>query len=403
MKKGIRAGTVFFLIVATACVSAISMYYYLSMIVNDLGKNQQMYIKLDRVNEIVSQNYINKIDPIDGYSRLSDSLVSGYIDGLGDPYSYYLDEKNYQTGVGASDGAANDIGIRASYDKTRQGIKVDFVKRGGPAEASGIHRGDVIIAVDGTYVSSAGYRRSLQKLSGKKDTSVELTVARADTSEVVTYLVSRTEYTSHTVDSSVISGGIGYIAINEFDKNTSADFSVAVSELQANDVAGLVLDLRNTCAGELEYLLSVLDQIMPAKTMVAVKEKSSDKETVYYSDEKHIELPIVVIQNQETAGVAEVFSAALRDTEQAIVVGTVSKGLGVGQRDFPLSDGTSVRLSCYEYITPSGERFNSVGIEPNFVSTLPADKLANFDSLTDEEDDQMQFAIQKLKETAGIQ
>ena len=96
MKKGVRAGTVFFLIVATACVSAIATYYYLSMIVNDLGKNQQMYIKLDRVNEIVSQNYINRIDPVNGYTRLSDSLISGYIDGLADPYSYYLDEKNYQ-------------------------------------------------------------------------------------------------------------------------------------------------------------------------------------------------------------------------------------------------------------------------------------------------------------------
>lgn len=403
MKKGIRAGTVFFLIVATACVSAIATYYYLSMIVNDLGKNQQMYIKLDRVNEIVSQNYINKIDPVEGYTKLSDSLISGYIDGLGDPYSYYLDEKNYQAGVGSVDGAANDIGIRSSYDKIRQGIRVDFVKNGSPAKAAGLKNGDVIIAVDGNYVSSEGFRKSVQKLSGKKDTSVELSVIRGDSAEVVTYLVTRSDYSSKTVEHSVVSGGVGYIAINEFDKNTPADFSVAVSELQTNGASGLVIDLRNTCAGDFEYLISVLDQIMPSGIIASVKEKNASEATVYFSDDKHIELPIVVIQNENTAGLAEVFSAALRDTEQATVVGTVSKGVGIGQKDFPLSDGTSVRLSSYEYIAPSGERFNSVGIEPNFTSTLPQDKADRFESLSDEEDDQLQFAIQKLKEIAGIQ
>ncbi len=404
MKKGVRAGTVFFLIVATACVSAIATYYYLSMIVNDLGKNQQMYIKLDRVNEIVSQNYINRIDPVNGYTRLSDSLISGYIDGLADPYSYYLDEKNYQAGVGSLDGSSNDIGVRTSYDKTRQGIRVDFVKKGSPAEAAGIKNGDVIIAVDGNYVSAEGFRKSVQKLLGKKDSSVELTIIRRDTNETVTYLVIRSEYASRTVESSLVSSGVGYIAINEFDKNTSNDFSVACSELQANGASGLIIDLRNTCAGDLEYLVNVADQVLPAaQVIVSVKEKSASKDTVYYSDEKHIEVPIVVIQNEETAGLAEVFSAALRDTGRATIVGTVSKGIGIGQRDFPLSDGTSIRLSCYEYITPSGEHFHSVGIEPNFVSVLDPEKMARFDTLSDEEDDQLQFAVQKLKEIAGIE
>jgi carboxyl-terminal processing protease len=112
---------------------------------------------------------------------------------------------------------------------------------------------------------------------------------------------------------------------------------------------------------------------------------------------------MVVIQNGKTAGVAEVFSAALRDTEVARIVGTVSMGMGVGQRDIPLSDGTAIRLSTYEYVTPAGERFNKTGIEPTITSNLDSEKEARFFELTDEEDDELQTALNQLKEMMGMQ
>ena len=140
---------------------------------------------------------------------------------------------------------------------------------------------------------------------------------------------------------------------------------------------------------------------MPAGIMVSVREKSTDDLTPYFSDDKNILLPIVVIQNEETKGLAEVFSAALRDTETAVIVGSTTGGVGVGQRDIPLSDGTAIRLSTYEYVTPSGERFNGVGIAPNYVVSLSSEQMNRFDELTDEEDDQLQVAISQIKNLMG--
>jgi len=401
MKKGVRYGTVFFLIVATAFVTAIGTYYYLNNKINDLSKNQQMYQKLDTVNQVITRNYINTIDPLDGYDNILDGIVGGYIDGLGDPYSYYLNEKNYKTST-VIDGSYIDIGVRYSYDSGTGGIRVDFCKAGSPAALAGLKNEDVIIAIDNVYVTEDGYKKSAQRLYGEEGSEVELSVVRAGEANILTFTVARTSFVPQTIEYRLVGNGIGYIQINEFDRTTLTDFTVAYDDLIANGAKALIFDVRFTFAGELDYAVEVLDRIMPASIIVAVRDKSGDVE-YKFSDDKHVSLPMVVIQNGSTSGVAEVFSAALRDTECARIVGERSLGNGVGQRDIPLSDGTAIRLSTYEYITPSGERFNGVGIEPNFISYLDSDKTSRFDQLTDEEDDQLQEAIEKIKELMGMQ
>ncbi len=401
MKKGVRYGTVFFLVVATAFVTEIGTYYYLNNKINDLSKNQQMYQKLDTVNQVITRNYINTIDPLDGYNNILDGIVGGYIDGLGDPYSYYLNEKNYKTST-VIDGSYIDIGIRYSYDSSTGGIRVDFCKSGSPAEQAGLKNEDIIIAIDNVYVTEDGYKKSAQRLYGEEGSTVALSIVRAGESNILTYDVTRTVFVPQTVEYRLVGNGIGYIQINEFDRTTLTDFTVAYDDLVAYGAKALILDVRFTFAGELDYAVEVLDRILPASIIVAVRDNSGEIE-YKFSDDKHISLPMVVIQNASTSGIAEVFSAALRDTESARIVGEQSAGNGVGQRDIPLSDGTAIRLSTYEYITPSGKRFNGVGIEPNFISYLGSDKASRFEELTDEEDDQLQVAIEKIKELMGMQ
>lgn len=401
-KKGVRFGTVFFLVVAAAFLSAVGTYYYLSNKVSDLSKNQQMYQKLDTVNQVITRNYINPIDALNGYDNILDGIVSGYIDGLGDPYSYYLNEKNYKTSA-AIDGSFLDIGIRYSYDSGTGGIRVDYCKKGSPADQAGLKNGDVLIAIDDVYVTAVGYKKAVQSLYGAEGTEVSLSVVREGEASILILPVTRSSFVARTVDYRLVGNGIGYIFINEFDRTTLTDFTVAYEDLTAKGAKAFIFDVRFTFAGDLEYTVNVLDKIMPAGIVVSVKEKSSSDSQLYFSDDKHIEAPMVVLQNAQTSGVAEVFSAALRDTECARIVGEQSAGNGVGQRDIPLSDGTAIRLSTYEYVTPSGERFNGVGIEPNYTCYLDRDKAERFETLTDEEDDQLQLAVEKVKEMMGMQ
>ncbi len=401
MKKGVRFGTVFFLVVATAFVTAIGTYYYINNKVNDLSKNQQMYQKLDTVNQVITRNYINTIDPVDGYENIVDGIIGGYIEGLGDPYSYYLDEKNYRTSA-VIDGSHIDIGIRYSYDYGTGGIKVDFCKNGSPADLAGVLNNDIIIAINNVYVTEEGYNKSVQRLYGEEGSTVELSLVREGEANILNVEVTRTSFVPQTIEYRLVGNGIGYIKINEFDRTTLADFSVAYEDLVAKGAKSLIFDVRFTFAGDLQYAVDVLDKILPASIILAVRDKSSGEPTYEFSDDKHISMPMIVIQNSYTAGVAEVFAASLRDNGYARIVGEQSKGIGVGQRDIPLSDGTAIRLSTYEYITPSGERFNGVGIEPNYISYLDSDKAARFEELTDEEDDQLQVAIERINEMMGM-
>ena len=212
-KKGVRLGTLFFLIVATAFVSAVVTYYYLSAVIDDLGRNQQLYTKLNNVNKMISSSYIGTIDPLDGYDAIVDGAVAGYINGLGDPYSYYLDEKNYTLSYLSEDSV--DIGVKTDYDYNSKGIRVTFIKNGSPAQNSELQVGDVIVAIDGTTVDERGYRSSVQRLSGAVDSETVLSVYRATTDENLSITVRRTAYTPNTISYKLIENDIGYILIDE--------------------------------------------------------------------------------------------------------------------------------------------------------------------------------------------
>ena len=271
------------------------------------------------------------------------------------------------------------------------------------AEIAGLEKGDIILSIDGTNVTEDGYRRAVAKLTGNAGSTVSLSVLKSSTSEIVDLEITRMEYVPQTVSYRIIENGIGYIYINEFDKTTLSSFNAAVDKLTETGAKGIVIDVRNNSVGDFASVVEVLDRIMPSGIIVSVREQSSDTPTRYFSDDTNLMLPITVLQNGETSGVAEVFTSALRDTEKAVVIGTTSKGMGVGQRDIALSDGTAIRLSVYEYVTPAGERFHGVGIAPNVIVQLEEDKEALLPNLPEEDDVQLQMAVDKLKSMLGIQ
>ncbi len=401
-KKGVRLGTLFFLIVATAFVSCVGTYYYVSNTVNNLSHNQQMYQKLDILNQIVSNYYVLSVDIANGYDDIIDGISSGYVNGLGDEYSYYLNEKNYRTASVTSDSASVDIGIVPSYDKETGGIEVDFVRVGSSAKLAGMKKGDIILSVGGVNVTEDGYRRSVQRLSGQENSTVTLTVLRSGEPDIITVDIVRRRFQPQTVEYRLVQNNIGYIFINEFGDTTLEDFNAAYSDLSSKGAKGFVIDVRFNSSGKLDAAVGVVDVIKPAGTIVTVRAKDSSNTKSYFSDVKSITAPIVVIQNEHTNGVAEVFSAALQDMDTVTIVGTTTAGNGLAQTDISLSDGTAVRLSTAEYVTPSGVRFNGTGIVPDFRVNLDSSKADRFDELTDEEDDQLQSAVSQLKEMMGL-
>lgn len=399
-KKGVRYGTVFFIVVATAILTAIATYFYVSRMVENLGRDLQIYSKLNKVNDLVNESFILDVDAVSGADRIADGIVEGYINGLGDPYSYYLNEKNFRVSASASASNTKDVGIRAAFDKQTGCIRVDFVRKNSPAEEAGVERGDLITSVDGKSVTSLGYNNAVSLLSGTEGEDVLLTYTREGVTLPTTVPVAYEEYTVQTVEYRLLESGVGYMFINEFAPTTVSEFSAALESLRDTGSRGLILDVRFNAGGDFDSMLAVLDKIMAAGIMCSVKDANGEE--FYTSDEAHIsDQKIIVLQNSVTSDVAEIFVAALRDSDSAILVGTKTLGKGVGQTEIGLSDRSAIYISTKAYVTPNGDEFNGVGIGPDEPVELPEEKMKIFRSLAPEDDDQLQKALELMRSLIG--
>lgn len=397
--KGVRYGTVFFLLVTVIILTAVATYFYVSGKVDNLSRNQQLYNKLNKVDELVDKNYVLPIDPVTGNDDILDGIIEGYLAGLGDEFSYYLDETDYRLSSNITEAEGFGIGIRTGYDKKTGTVLVDYVQSNSPAQDSGIRKGDLILSINGNDVTKLGYRNAVSSLYGVENSQIVLTLRRGD--EILSVSVRRARFETFTVRYKLLETGIGYVYIGDFDLSTPSEFSAALDSLRLSGARGLVLDLRSNGGGSFESMLSVLDAIMPSGIMCSVSDTTNEGTiTPYYSNEEHLSEKIVLLQNSQTSDVAEVFTAALQDTGTT-VVGTVSRGKGVGQRDIPLSDGTAIHISTYEYITPNGTYFNGQGILPNLSVALSEINVEDFLNLSLSEDSQLSTALQQLRAQLG--
>ncbi|MBQ2273185.1 MAG: PDZ domain-containing protein [Clostridia bacterium] len=397
--KGVRYGTVFFLLVTAIILTAVATYFYVSGKVDNLSRNQQLYNKLNKVDELVDKNFILSIDPITGNDTILDCIIEGYLEGLGDEFSYYLDETDYRLSSNITEAEGFGIGIRAAYDKKTGTVLVEYVQNNSPAQESGLRKGDLILSINGNDVTKLGYRNAVSSLFGVENSQVVLTLRRGD--ETLSVSVRRARFEPFTVRYKLLESGIGYIYLADFDLSTPAEFSAALEALRLSGARGIVLDLRANGGGSFEAMLSVLDSVMPSGIMCTISDMTDGGTvTSHYSDEAHMSESIILLQNAATSDVAEVFVSALQDTGTS-VVGTVSRGKGVGQRDIPLSDGTAIHISTYEYITPNGTYFNGQGILPNLSVPLSQISVEDILNLSLSEDTQLSTALQQLRAQLG--
>ena len=194
----------------------------------------------------------------------------------------------------------------------------------------------------------------------------------------------------------MLEDSIGYIKIVQFEEITYDQFKASLDELQAENMQGLIIDVRNNPGGLLKVTEKIADELVPAGVVVSTENKVGKNE-VYYADDEYINIPIVVLVNGNSASASEVLAGAIKDTGRGKLVGETTFGKGVVQSVIPLSDGSALKVTTAKYFTPSGVCIQGIGIEPDFEVTLPVELLTK-SKLTEEEDVQLQKALEVLKE-----
>lgn len=353
----------------------------------------------DNIDQILSkiktiENYIDKYYLYDSDTDdMIEGIYKGLVDSLDEPYTEYLTAEEYASSMSDYSGNYYGIGVEVSQDKDTGVITVVRVFKESPAREAGIEAGDILYKVEGEEVTGEDLDGVVAKVKGESGTFVSIEVYRESTDSYIELDVERREVTQDVVEYEMLDGNIGYVALSTFHEQSKDQLKAALEDLKSQGMEGLILDLRNNSGGLLTSMQDIADIFLPANKLVLSVESKSGVSTEYKtSDNDSFDLPVVVLTNGYTASASEALLGALQDHGVVeCVVGTNTFGKGIVQTYFPLTDGSALKLTNYEYFTPDGRAIHGEGIAPDVEVELD-------DS---DEDNQLTAAVTEMKDLLG--
>lgn len=377
---------------AVSITMMVAMGVYNSMI-KDVAQRSGVHSTVSDIDEIVRKNYFGEINE----NLLKTMISDGYVEGIGDRYSYYMTANEYIDYQEEEKGNKGGIGVIAVYDSKNNNIYVSEVSENSPAQLQGIQKGDVITAVDSVKVSSSNYEELLQSLNGEKLTNVQVTFTHDGKSNTVS--VAR-GYSAQTVYYS-INNNIGYIKITAFYSTTAEQLQEALEFMNDKDVSSVIFDVRNNSTGLIPDAVECIDMLVPVATegttaIATAIDKDGKSIETFTSDSTSSSLGMVVLVNSNTSGAAELFACDLRDFGMAQLVGDKTAGNGTMQKIFELNDGSAISLTVAKIIPYKSESYNGVGIEPDHKVELTVEQFSRLEMLSLDEDPQYKKAMSLL-------
>ena len=381
----------------TFLLTTIGMYQYFTKsgsgqkIISTSSENQDIASELSKYKKIIDKYFLGNVDE----EKLKEGAIKGYIEGLDDQYTEYISKDDMKDYLEDTTGNFVGIGIYMTKDTNANKIMVLSPIKGSPAEKAGILPGDYIISVDGVTYTADDMSVAANKIKGEVGSSVKIEILR--NSETKTFEIKRENIKVNPVEGKVLENNIGYIEFSSFDEGTADDFKAKYEELAKKGIKSLVIDLRNNGGGIVSEALQIADYILDKDDVVLYEVDKNNKEEIEKSENAPIiNMPIVLLTNGNTASSSEILAGALKDHGKAKIVGTKTYGKGVIQQLLTLPDGSGLKITSEEYLTPNKTKINKIGIEPDEKVELP-DSVKNVLTIEQKDDTQLQKAIEILK------
>lgn len=315
------------------------------------------YSKLDTIYEEILTSYY--IEPDE--DMMQEMMYKGLVAGLEDPYSAYMTAEEYDSYEDSITGEFEGIGIVFSTDNDGNFTVIQVIADS-PAEKAGLKSGDILLKADGKSYDTM--EELSAAIKGKAGTKVTITYLRDEKEYDVE--IERAKIIDVTVESEILDGNIGYIAISGFEGHTGEDFQAALDEMEEKKVNGLVIDLRDNGGGTVASCIEVTDALMGESTIVTMEDRYGQSEE-YTSDKEKTSLPYVVLVNENSASAAEIMAAAVKDNTDNPVVGTTTFGKGIVQMTGDIGDGSALKLTIMQYFSPDGTVIHQKGVKPDYV------------------------------------
>ena len=381
--KGVATGVIL-TVLAGGGIKAVQ-YCRSDEILSDLAFTQ----KIKYLENMIDEEYLGEIST----DKLEEGVYAGLIYGLGDVYSRYYTKDEYEQESVTTEGSYVGIGV-AMQKYTASGVQIVECYKGSTAEEAGVKVDDVITAINGEDITDTELQDVVSMIKDNEDKDVVLTVQRKgeDTQEI-TVKVSNVELPS--VFGEMLDENTGYIQITEFKGVTVEQYEEIFADLKEQGMERLVVDLRDNPGGLLNVVCDILRDILPEGLIVYTEDKNGNRSEETCDGKNPLDMPLAVLVNGNSASASEIFAGAVKDYGLGTIVGTTTYGKGVVQSIRQLSDGSAVKLTIANYYTPKGNSINKTGIRPDVEVEL-SPELLNQEEITQEEDNQLQAALNSL-------
>lgn len=342
--------------------------------------------KLERLSAAISHRFIGAADK----TAMEDAAAEAMIASLGDRWSYYISAEEYAAHLQRQSNDYVGVGITIQMRQDGTGMDIVAVTAGGPAEEAGILPGDIVTHADGVDIRPLTVAEVKERIMGKKNTKVILTVLREGESMEIS--VTRRVIHTRTAQGMMLDDATGYIAIDNFHGGAGGETIEEIEKLREQGARKLIFDVRDNPGGYVHEMVELLDYLLPEGPLFR-SVNYNGKEDLDESDTDCLELPMAVLINGNTYSAAEFFAAALSEYDWAVLVGEPTTGKGYYQTTIELGDGSAVQLSTGAYTTPNGVNLTEAGGLTPDVEIEPERTAASW-----EEDPQILGAMEALKE-----
>src|SRR5580765_5839800 len=303
------------------------------------------------VLDVVQANYA---EPVDVDKEVYQGAIPGMLRVL-DPHSNFFDARQFALLREDQRGKYYGVGMIVAPRENHTVVMAPYV--GAPAYNAGLRPGDVIVRVDEKPTDGLSTTEVADLLKGPKGTVVRIVVTREGYAEPLTFTVTRGEIPRHSVDIAfMLKPGIGYIRLSSFNETTDREIADALKQLSANNLDGLILDMRGNPGGLLNEAVAVGDMFLEKNQLIVSHHGRTSPERRYYAvrGNQGLSTPLVILVNNSSASATEMVSGAAQDLDRGMIVGETTFGKGLVQTVTPLSENTGLALTTARYYTPSG-------------------------------------------------
>lgn len=330
-----------------------------------LSLGDKGYEKLDiftRILKHVERDYVESVDE----EKILDGAIRGLLYSL-DPHSMYMPPEVYRDLKVDTRGVFGGVGIEVTVKE--RWLTIVSPIEGTPADKAGLQPKDRILRIDGKITKDWSLSQAVQKMRGRVNTPVELTIGREGVEEPFEVKITRKIIRVPNIKYELIDKKYAYVRVSSFQERTVTELRKILKRLQRkNQIAGLILDLRNNPGGLLEEAVGVTDLFLKKGIVVTTSSRGKEVDRrEAHDDGTEGAYPIIVLVNGGSASASEIVAGALQDNERAIVLGTRTFGKGSVQSVIELEDGSALKLTVARYYTPSGRSIQAEGIIPDIA------------------------------------